>query len=62
MWVTTDPAKLTNLVYQDKSTTVEVVPLDMNRIIPMPFPFYQLSSVPTYQCVSVPAYHLQEMS
>ena len=60
--MTTDPAKLTNLVYQDKSTTVEVVPLDMNRIIPMPFPFYQLSSVPTYQCVSVPAYHLQEMS
>ena len=33
--VTTDPAKLTNLVYQDKSSTVEVNPLDMNRIIPM---------------------------
>ena len=47
--VTTDPAKLTKLVYQDKSTTVEVVPLDMSRIIPMPFPFYQLSSVPEYQ-------------
>ena len=28
--VTKDPAKLTNLVYQDKSTTVEVDPLDMN--------------------------------
>ena len=27
--LTTDPAKLTNLVYQDKSTTVEVVPLDI---------------------------------
>ena len=26
--VTTDPAKLTNLVYKDKSTTVEVVPLE----------------------------------
>ena len=26
--VTTDPAKLTNLVYQDKSTTVEVVPFE----------------------------------
>ena len=49
--LTTDPAKLTNLVYQDKSTTVEVVPLDMNRIIPMPFPLYQRSSAP-----SVPAY------
>ena len=74
--VTTDPAKLTNLVYQDKSTTVEVVPLDMNRIIPMPFPLYQRSSVPSvpayqstkrtsvpaYQSISVPAYHLQEMS
>ena len=24
--MTTDPAKLTNLVYQDKSTTVEVAP------------------------------------
>ena len=59
MRVTTDPAKLTNLVYQDKSTTVEVVPLDMNRIIPMPFPFYQLSSVPEYQAyqrTSVPEY------
>ena len=26
--MTTDPAKLTNLVYQDKSTTVEVVPFE----------------------------------
>ena len=28
--MTTDPAKLTNLIYQDKSTTVEVVPLEMS--------------------------------
>ena len=26
--MTTDPAKLTNLVYQDRSTTVEVVPFE----------------------------------
>ena len=52
----TDPAKLNNLVYQDKSTTVEVVPLDMNRIIPMPVPLYQRTSVPAEHCTSVPEY------
>ena len=57
--VTTDPAKLTNLVYQDKSTTVEVVPLDMNRIIPIPVPFYQRTkrtSGPLYQRPRVSAF------
>ena len=34
--VTTDPAKLNSLVFHDRSTTVEVIPLSLNETIPTP--------------------------
>ena len=56
--VTTDPAKLSSLVYQDKSTTVEVVPLDLNRVIPMPI-INSWPDGPVEQFASTIGFHYQ---
>ena len=56
--VTTDPAKLSSLVYHDKSTTVEVVPLDLNRVIPMPI-INSWPDGPVEQFASTIGFHYQ---